>query len=68
MEEKVYQIARDEDGFYLMRYEISKNGLSTSPTKNRWKSKKEMVAAANKCKLKIVNDKEFHKILEKVML
>ena len=64
----VYQVLKDEEGFYLMKYEITKNGISTSPTKNRWKNKKEMIAAAKECKLKIVNDKQFHKILEKVML
>lgn len=68
MMEKVYQVLKDEDGFYLMKYEITKFGISSAPTKNRWKTKKEMLVAAKECELKIVNDKQFHKILEKVML
>ena len=68
MMEKVYQVAKDEGGFYLMKYEITKFGISTAPTKNRWKTKKEMIAAAKECKLKIVSDKQFHQVLEKVML
>ena len=65
---KVYQVARDEDGYYLMKYEITKFGISTAPTKNRWENKKEMLVAAKECKLKIVNEKQFRKVLEQVML
>ena len=64
----VYQISKDEDGYFLMKYEITKFGISTAPTKNRWNSKTEMIAAAKECKLKIVNEKQFRKVLEQVML
>lgn len=37
----VYQITKDEDGFLLRKYNITKYGLSCSYSKQRWESKKK---------------------------